>query len=347
MTTNRDTVLDITKGLGIIFMVLGHLHFSDEVFNLYIYAFHMPLFFIVSGMLFNQERPVASTIRSRAKALLIPYLFFGGIYGVIYITNCIISNDQESIASALKIMLLYPTDRFPYESALWFLPVMFITSVAYAAIRKAMNLKLASIVCLAAGILGFAYPVITEVRLPWGIDTALVALLLFHTGYLMKHFSFVERMKSLRKKSTILFLLVLAAAAGINVFLIFNNDKLSMRTIQYGNPLITYVNAVIGTAVWICVSILISESIHINMIKRLLCNISEVSIVFLCINHNVIRLFEFIVTKVFEALSIRTGVIDIVLIAVLTMGALLLVGNLINRTNLRVVLGRSIQAKSA
>lgn len=343
----RDAVLDITKGIGIIFMVLGHLHFSDDVFNLYIYAFHMPLFFIVSGMLFNQERPVASIIRSRAKALLIPYLVFGGIYGVVYIANCILTHDSEAVKSGLKIMLLYPTDRFPYESALWFLPVMFITSVAYAAIRKAMNLKLASIVCLAIGIFGFAYPVLTEVRLPWGIDTAFVALLFFHTGYLMKHYKLVERIKDIKQKQTAIFLLSLIVIAGINVFLIFNNGKLSLRTIKYGNPLLTYVNAVTATTVWICVAVLINESTHLNKTARLLCNISEVSIVFLCVNHNVIRLFQLIVGKAFEVLSLSAGVFDVVLVAVLTLAALLLIGNLINKTKLRVILGRNIQAGQA
>ena len=52
MNTRRDTVLDITKAIGIILMVMGHLHFSEDVFDKYIYAFHMPLFFIVSGILF-------------------------------------------------------------------------------------------------------------------------------------------------------------------------------------------------------------------------------------------------------------------------------------------------------
>lgn len=83
---SRDTVLDITKGIGIIFMVLGHMHFSDDVFNKYVYAFHMPLFFIVSGMLFNEKKTVKETVISRARSLLIPYISFGG--GVRYTLYC-------------------------------------------------------------------------------------------------------------------------------------------------------------------------------------------------------------------------------------------------------------------
>ena len=98
MTPKRDTVLDITKTIGIIIMVMGHLHFSEDVFDKYIYAFHMPLFFIVSGILFNQDKTLKNTIISRAKALFVPY-----------------------------------------ESALWFLPAMFITSVAYTELRKVMD----------------------------------------------------------------------------------------------------------------------------------------------------------------------------------------------------------------
>ena len=42
--------IDIVKGIGIISVVVGHIFYTP-----YIYAFHMPLFFIIGGFLFSQK----------------------------------------------------------------------------------------------------------------------------------------------------------------------------------------------------------------------------------------------------------------------------------------------------
>ena len=49
MKKNRMTYLDMAKGIGILFMIVGHtisLGWQKDL----IYSFHMPLFFVCSGM---------------------------------------------------------------------------------------------------------------------------------------------------------------------------------------------------------------------------------------------------------------------------------------------------------
>lgn len=48
----RIEYLDYAKGIGIILVVLGHILIKGNI-KIYIYSFHMPLFFIISGYLFN------------------------------------------------------------------------------------------------------------------------------------------------------------------------------------------------------------------------------------------------------------------------------------------------------
>lgn len=43
--------IDVAKGIGIILMVMGHTSMPDAI-NRWIYSFHMPLFFLLSGLLF-------------------------------------------------------------------------------------------------------------------------------------------------------------------------------------------------------------------------------------------------------------------------------------------------------
>lgn len=47
----RIQYIDIAKTLGIIFVIAGHVVSSDTEIKKVIYSFHMPLFFMLSGML--------------------------------------------------------------------------------------------------------------------------------------------------------------------------------------------------------------------------------------------------------------------------------------------------------
>ena len=55
MSQNRNRWLDIAKGIAIILMVAGHTPIPS-VMSHFIYAFHMPLFFISSGLVSNYEK---------------------------------------------------------------------------------------------------------------------------------------------------------------------------------------------------------------------------------------------------------------------------------------------------
>jgi len=48
--------LDVLKGIGIFFVVAGHFYKSDDPVLVYIYSFHMPLFFFISGYVYDDRR---------------------------------------------------------------------------------------------------------------------------------------------------------------------------------------------------------------------------------------------------------------------------------------------------
>lgn len=78
----RDITIDIVKGIGIIMMVLGHSGFG---YSSYFTTFHMSLFFIVSGCLYNNEASgsiggVKSYILKKLKTLWFPYAAANSIF---------------------------------------------------------------------------------------------------------------------------------------------------------------------------------------------------------------------------------------------------------------------------
>ena len=79
--TNRLDFIDIAKGLGIIFVILGHSASIPLVLGRCVYSFHMPLFFILSGYCFTYrpEQGYGRFLAKNAKALLLPYLVTGGL----------------------------------------------------------------------------------------------------------------------------------------------------------------------------------------------------------------------------------------------------------------------------
>lgn len=72
MEKKRIDYLDIAKGIGIILVLVGHISKNDEI-NRFLYLFHMPLFFIISGMLYKEKN---NFCKKKIRNLIIPYFCF-------------------------------------------------------------------------------------------------------------------------------------------------------------------------------------------------------------------------------------------------------------------------------
>lgn len=125
----RDTAVDALRGLSILLVVLGHAIANAEnllvapAYNLelyvskFIYSFHMPLFFLISGYVLFGKRV---RVRDRALRLLPPFLAWIPIY---YLVNRYIHHWPATFLSSLKDNLLHPA------IGLWFLPTLFLCSL--------------------------------------------------------------------------------------------------------------------------------------------------------------------------------------------------------------------------
>lgn len=63
--------IDVLKGIAIILVVYGH-NCTD---NSFVQAFHMPLFFLLSGFLFS-PKPTPVYFRRSVARLVVPYIVF-------------------------------------------------------------------------------------------------------------------------------------------------------------------------------------------------------------------------------------------------------------------------------
>ena len=72
----RIEYIDAAKALGIIAVIVGHCFWRTSIPYLvpFIYSFHMPMFFMISGMFIN-ENSLSISFKRNARNYLIPYLF--------------------------------------------------------------------------------------------------------------------------------------------------------------------------------------------------------------------------------------------------------------------------------
>lgn len=79
---NKDNIeISIAKAIGIILMVLGHSGIQSFVHD-FIYMFHMPLFFLLSGYLFKEKylTDANTFIRRRIKTLYFPFVIWSVLF---------------------------------------------------------------------------------------------------------------------------------------------------------------------------------------------------------------------------------------------------------------------------
>lgn len=126
MKGNRDKEIDALKGLAIILVVMGHIiafsnleNYSNNILFNFIYAFHMPLFFFISGYLvFGRFGPTTgSWIYKKFRQLIIPYIIFTLFYFYVLFGRPIYDLTPVGVITTLF--------RYIVPDSAWFLPVLF------------------------------------------------------------------------------------------------------------------------------------------------------------------------------------------------------------------------------
>ena len=144
----RYTEVDIARGIGILFVVLGHAIKQTEVsagwiraLTYIIYSFHMPLFFCLSGFvsyrILTMDRSQRLTyIRSRAWKLLIPYFTIGLIYIPVKLKFSAAAVKPFTVADIPKLLIGQNPDV-----SLWFLYVLFVIELICALVINTYNFR--------------------------------------------------------------------------------------------------------------------------------------------------------------------------------------------------------------
>lgn len=127
--------MDAAKGIGIILVVAGHVWTRGPVRDA-IYAFHMPLFFLLSGYL-ARPQPMGPMLARQARMLLIPFLAFSML---LLAADFAIEGIRQvrpifpSLVAGAWAILVETDDLAGPFTILWFVPCLFFARVAWNAV---------------------------------------------------------------------------------------------------------------------------------------------------------------------------------------------------------------------
>lgn len=185
---NRISYIDIFKGFGIFFVVFGHITHIG-VLREYIWDFHMPLFFFVSGLLYKPNLTFKDFFLKRIKSIYIPYIIF---FAVTFLYWVLIERHVRGGEYSIWHQLVglpygtYEGFHLNFNGALWFLPCLFITEVLFYPIGKTNNKISIISLLLLSYVIGTILRIQNINYLPFGLHTALFAILFYGMGYLSK-----------------------------------------------------------------------------------------------------------------------------------------------------------------
>ena len=266
MNKSRFDSIDIAKGLGILAVVWAHIMLVGWSHKI-IYAFHMPFFFFVAGMLFKREKyaSLGDFLKKRSKRLLVPYFIYAiGSY-VLWAGLKLVSHEPwEVILKPLPQILLAQGSGYfmSFNSALWFIPCLFVVEIIYffKTSKDCLNVLLASSCAAISFILGSMYGDKYWLLLPFNFDAALIALPFYCLGNLLVKNVSHNRIYQAASEHKIASVFLWVASTILLYLLASRFGVCSMGSSSYQcNGAIFIVRALIGIIAMISFSLILSE----------------------------------------------------------------------------------------
>lgn len=228
--------VDVLRGIAILLVLLGH---NNPPFIKYIYGFHVPLFFIISGYLYHESKPI-SHIWKIVKRYYIEYIFICIFDNFLYQLLVLIETSSgtlnwRAILNNLKGILIIKPENLDGCYPLWFLPVLAISEIIFVLIMQIKNKYLKTcIICIVAAF-GFAMGIRTSF-MPFRIPVAFVGVVFLAVGHFFRRLNVFESKDT--KKTKIISIATLALCVVVGFFAIMlnvPNERVNMSDSRFGN----------------------------------------------------------------------------------------------------------------
>lgn len=174
---NRIAWIDQAKGIGIISVIAGHIVLPQV--RIWLFSFHVPLFFFISGFLFNPNKPFKLFLKRKVQTLLVP-LFSMGLILLLYS----ILSGEYGAADFIKDFLIQK--RF---TSMWFFTCIFLMELLYFFLFNTFQTVIETLlITIGLFLCGVIYGKTGGAPLIWNIDVVLTGCVFFFFGWLSKKY---------------------------------------------------------------------------------------------------------------------------------------------------------------
>lgn len=256
--------IDIAKGITIIFVVMGHTIQAycqdlDILFKI-IYSFHMPAFFIISGLTFSWNGNLWEYTKKKTKVLLIPYVSFVAVTILYDIFVAILKGNLSVFVGAIKSNLIHTVlaTSESYFKNLWFLPCLFVSLIMlYLIFNLIHSDAIRGGVCIGLCTISYIARTRFNLILPLCGEIAAVDIVWIFAGYKIKDYLQKEKKENF-VKILILCIILFIVTNAISCSLSKSAD--SYRQLKFSNIAISCVTGLSGTLFIVFLSKLIEKN---------------------------------------------------------------------------------------
>lgn len=246
MKSKRIVWIDLLKAVGFFLVILGHLE-VNKVLDTWIYAFHMPLFLLATGLTFNIEKSYKTSFKDyafvRFKRLIIPYFWMQMIsLTILYMRRLILGGKIPDLSEYIVGILLSNTqiNKYSPAPALYYVVLLFLAEIGLWFIvrftkgdKKTMFFVLTLLLPLSllnqkkAGL--------------FHINVVPVAMMIIFIGRLLMDAYNNGLKEKLERLSPVIYAEICAGMLIVGSVLAYFNERASLHANRYGKDFTVYV----------------------------------------------------------------------------------------------------------
>lgn len=226
---DKITWINTLKGIGILFVVIGH---SFDLKTVpFIYLVHMPMFFFISGFLTSPKNSIPNYIKKKLFQFVMPYFAYF-ILLTAYKRGGLPPLSMTEIFLFMKSSLTGGRSLQGLYGTFWFINCLIITQqIGYVIVSKLSN-KITFIIAVTSIFLAYNVKFwLNGKSLIWTLDVNLMSLPIFLFGYLFK----------VSKTPKIPFIAILLCVSSFFI----DGNYFDMKASYYGIPILSVLASLI------------------------------------------------------------------------------------------------------
>ena len=251
--------IDQLRGLAFYTVILGHMSIGKGL-KTWMYSFHMPLFFMISGLNLNVERIYKTSFKDYAlrlaKKMLVPYVWLQMLSFLLRLVVALIKDKVVPVREYLIGMVVGNNNIIGAPSnPLYYVLLLFLAQLGlWFVIRAARANK--GLIGVILSVLSVGSVCLQKIDIPWHINVVPAAMLLIFIGRLLMD-AYLPLSEKLQKMNRGVYFGITAVLLGVGYILSRYNGRISIHGNYYGKEFIIFLVCAVASSVAIAMLVML------------------------------------------------------------------------------------------